>query len=509
MRMRTDEQGVIALAVAVSISSLLFVSGMLAYQVASTNQGDSSFRRAQDVALDAAEGGLNRTYQAIQAAATASVLPCGTGAETETLHTLPAASSYSTTVQYYDTFPPTDVALSCSSVQSGSSTPVAAEVLSTGSSGIGSATAATQYMEALLKVTLGTITGSVFDQAIFSNSTMTGGNNPTIDSPSDNGNLYTNGSVLCGNNFVVQGNVTAQGSFTGANNCNIQGNLTAVGNISMANNTVIGGNATSTGHQGCASQGNITMVNNAIVDQSAYAYCSITMANGATVVHSKVPNDTTLSNPAVETFPSLPEPVAGSSAASAWSAAGYTNQVTNNNCSTGTTVYQQINAMSTATTPTVIMTTCPLVWTGNNTIQLNTNLAVFSTGGFSMANNTTWESTNSTTRALYIIVPSSVNGTATTCTAGQPGITYANNTTFASSGNPVNVFDYTPCTFVAANNAAGSGQIYAGTVDAVNNFSMHYVSMPTVPGASGGGTSTSSTTIAVVYERQISSLSAA
>jgi hypothetical protein len=72
----------------------------------------------------------------------------------------------------------------------------------------------------------------------------------------------------------------------------------------------------------------------------------------------------------------------------------------------------------------------------------------------------------------------------------------------------VQVLDYTPCTISIGNNSTGYGQVYGGQVAASNNFTAHYVPM-TLPGATGGGQSVSSTTIAVVYERQLSSLAAA
>jgi hypothetical protein len=357
-------------------------------------------------------------------------------------------------------------------------------------------------MEALVKITPGSVSGSVFDKAIFSNQTMAGSNNGTVYGNSGNdANIYTNGSVNCGNGYSVQGSVTAEGTFTGTNNCTVNGSVTAVGNITLSNSTTIGGNVTSTGNSGCAQQGNITMNNNAIVDQSAYAYCSITLNDSSSVVHSKVANDTTLTNPSAETFPVVPMP---SLPSQTWTNAGYTNQITDNNC-TATGVYLDIANMATASAPTLIETSCALSWSGNTVILLNQNLAIFSTGGFTMANNTTWQSATGATRQLYLLVPSVVGTTQTTCANGQPGITFQDNTTFANS---LDVLDYTPCTVTISNNSTGYGQVYAGQLNATNHFTAHYVPMAVI-GASGGGQSVSATTIAVVYERQLSSLAAA
>jgi hypothetical protein len=195
--------------------------------------------------------------------------------------------------------------------------------------------------------------------------------------------------------------------------------------------------------------------------------------------------------------------MSGSATATAWSAAGYTNQITDNTC-TPSGVYNDIATMASATAPTVIITSCALTWSNNSSVSLKQNLAVFSTGGFTMQNNTAWQSTTATTHLLYLLVPSTVGATTTTCSSGQPGITLQNNTSFAST---VNVMLYTPCTVSISNGTTGYGQVYGGTVNTQNNYTAHYVPLPTVPGASGGGSaSTTALTLAIVYERQIASL---
>ncbi len=493
-RLKRGEEGLMALGMALAISAVLSASVGIVFQVASMNTNDAAFRRQTSQSLYAAEGGLDLAYAEL-GQSSATNLPCGSGSLSKSFSTVPVGSSFSVSVTYYDTFPVTDSALSCSSVQNGSVVPQAAEIVSQGT-----AHSASQYMEALVKLTPST-TGSVFDQALFSNATMTGSNNPTVFGHNGNdGNIYTNGSINCGNNFVDQGSVVAQGAFTGTNNCTVDANITSVGNITLSNNATIGGNATSTGSTGCASVGNITMSNNAKVTQSAYAYCTISLSNNAVVVQSKVQHDTTLSNPTVENFPVVPEPTGtnDSGAQAAWQAAGYT-VVTNNTCSGAGSVYNTIPAY---TAPTVVMTTCALSWTNNSSISLQTNVAVFSTGGFSMSNNTSWQSNNSTTRLLYLMVPYSVSGTNTTCTNGNPGITLQNNTSFA---NTLDVLFYTPCQIKISNNSTGYGQIYGGVVNVSNNFTSHFVPLPTVPGSSGGGTLTGPLSVAIVYERQVSS----
>jgi len=485
----------IALGLALAVTAVLTTSVGVVLGVASSNTSDAAFRRQSSQALYAAEGGLDLAYAVIGQTTNTSGLPCGSGALTRSFSTEPVGSSVSVEVTYYDTFPVTDGALNCSSVLNGTVVPLAAEIMAQGTSHD-----ASQYMEALVKLSTST-TGSVFDQALFSQATMTGSNNPTIYGHNGNdGNIYSNANINCGNNFVDQGSVVAQGSFTGTNNCTVDANVTAVGNITLSNNASIGGNAASTGSTGCSSAGSITMSNNAQVSQSAYAYCTISLSNNAKVVQNQVQHDTTLANPRVESFPTVPEPNGSNDggAQSAWKAAGY-SVVTNNTCSGAQSVY---NAIPGFTVPTVVMTTCKLTWSNNSSISLQTNVGIFSTAGFSMSNNTSWQSNNSTTRLLYLMVPSVVSGTATTCSSGSPGISLSNNTSFSST---VDVLFYTPCTITISNNTTGWGQVYGGVVSVQNNFTSHFVPLPTVPGASGGGSVNGPLNVAIVYERQVSS----
>ena len=69
-----SEQGVIAVVMAMAVVTLLTVTVGIVFQVASSSQKDASFRRQQAQALDAAEGGLNLSYETIQQAST-SALP--------------------------------------------------------------------------------------------------------------------------------------------------------------------------------------------------------------------------------------------------------------------------------------------------------------------------------------------------------------------------------------------------------------------------------------------------
>jgi hypothetical protein len=495
---RTDrtEAGLVALMTVATVCTVTAVVVAVLVQVSSVDQTTTELTAQQAQALNAAEGGIDLSVAEMQGVSI-SALPCGPGALTAKLPTAPEGSQYTANISYYSTFPPSGAALSCSQVQSGSAVPQAAEVTSTGTDA-----RVAQYMESLVKITVAQAGASVFDQAVFVQGSASFSNDFNLDDSSgqDSANMYTNGSLTCSNSSAIQGNITVQGSFTGSNACSVSGNLTAVDNIALQNSATVAGSAYSTGNSGCgtgSTEGNISLTNNALIDQSAYAYCSITVKNSATVKGTSVDPDAALNNPSPETFPTL------TYSASAWSAAGYT-AVTNNTCSGSGSVYNTISAMSSAATPTVVVTSCALSWTNSNSISLNQNLAIFSTGGFSMANSTSWNTVGSGTHDLYLIVPSTV-----TCSNGSPGISLKNSTQFATS---LDVLFYTPCQFSATNDSGvmGQGQVYAGTWSQGNEFNLNYTAVPTAPGATGGPSSSgqsATTTVAVVYERQLSSLS--
>src|SRR5487761_1160050 len=112
-----DEQGMIALALALVMCTVLTVTAGLLFDVATNNAGDATFKEQTNQSLYAAEGGLDLAYAAIGQATSSAQLPCGTGALNKSFATAPVTTSTSVSVTYYDT---TDTALSCASVQSGS-----------------------------------------------------------------------------------------------------------------------------------------------------------------------------------------------------------------------------------------------------------------------------------------------------------------------------------------------------------------------------------------------------
>lgn len=496
------ESGIAALVLAVSVSTILFATAYIVFQLATSNVTLSALYRVQNQAEAAAEGGVDRSFSAIQAATSAANLPCS---ESETLATAPTTSTYSATITYYATFPVTSSALTCSAVQGGT-VPAAALIDSTGTDG-----KVTTHFQALVKISMPTSPGNVFNYAMFSNTSFTSGNISLTDGTGQNqGNVYTNGSLLCGSNYSVAGNIilgtgtlsgggTANFSST-SGNCSIAGSIDSAGTITTgSSNLTVGGNLEAVG--------NITLAANTSVTGSATSEGTVTspLPTGVTVKKGETSKASSLPTPIVqESLPAVPEPTTGSTAATAWTTAGYT-LVTNNSCSTGAGgVYSTISALSSASGPEVIMTTCALTFSSIYTLTLDHNAAIISTGGFTFASGGIYTLTTSasTTTDLYLLVPSSVNGTAVSCSSGSPGIT--ENSGDYSFSSKLDVLMYTPCTIsVGASNDTMYGQMYAGTISlGSSNVSLEYEPLPTVPGSSGGGAVAASATEAVVYERQ-------
>ncbi|HLX87226.1 MAG TPA: hypothetical protein VKR22_02020 [Acidimicrobiales bacterium] len=484
------ETGALALVLALTVCAMLTLLMTITIQVSSSSTSDSAFRLEQTQAFDAAEGGLDLVIGQVKQAGQASGVPCSLSSTT--FASTPVASTATAAVTYYSSFASgiPSGKMTCTAGSGVSSTPAAAIIVATGTAG--KHPQATSYAEAELQLTT-QVAGTVFNDAMFSTQSLLSANNPTIygDPPgTDNADVQTDGNINCGNSFDVQGSVAASGTFTGTNNCTVEGDMIAGGNVSLSNSTTITGSAYA-GNVPCNSPAStISMFNSAIIDQSAYACGAITLKNQSSIGHTTAANESPLPSAGAvptETLPTWTNPQTDSTAAAAWTAAGYTMKNDGASCAT---VYTDLTSV---TSPTVITTSCALAW--SSSVTLKTNVALVSTGGFAMTNNNTWQSDGTTTRLLYFIVPS-----PETCVAGLPGISMANNTTFTST---VNVLFYTPCTVSIANNNAGYGQIYAGQVSASNNYTQHYVPVPS-PAATGGGTYTV-LVASLQFEREVNS----
>ena len=474
--MRRDEKG-IALISSLMVMMVVTMLGIGAVAIAQHNLTATATNRKEVQSIGAAEAGIDLTINSLQNA----VPPCSTSG---TLSSAPTTSSYSVAITYYSSFPGSP--LNCSDVQAGNSIPLWAQLTSTGTTtaaGFGN-----RVMEALVQMTA--IPSAAFNKAIFAQGNLTFNNKTTLNgNGKNNADVYTNTSFTCTNNEQFYGNVYSEGDMTGSNTCSTSGDWWAAGKITASGNGSVGGSVYAAGcndttkgcSAGASTSGNISLSNNYTVVKNATAKGTIspTPCGSGQVIQGTC---STSANPGPP--PYQPFPVVDYNS-SAWSGAGFTNQINDgSNCSK---VTSDLQALATASTPTVITTSCYIDW-GKNTWTFNTDVAVFSTGGFGSTNNVGFQSATSTSHSFYMIVPVHLIGsqTLTTCDSNDGNITFTNKTSINSTSNPLVSFVYTPCNVTINNNQTHVGQIYGGgNVTVTNQFNMNFKPL-NVPGAVGG-----------------------
>lgn len=463
--MRRGDDGVAMISV-MMISLIATTSVLAVYQIASHELNETSQAHERVSSIGAAEAGLDLTLATLGTAP----LPCTVSG---TLAGAPQSGTYAVAVSYYATYPATGSPLSCTPGIGPSATPAAALLRSTGSTG--ATVGGERVMEALVKLTP-LPTGSL-DKALFSDRSFQPTNSVTLyGNVGNDADIYTNGNFACANNEVLRGSVFSQGTLSASNNCTVLVDYYARGNVTLSHNVTVG-------HDAKSSRGNIALTNSARVEHDAIANGTNT---GGTVVNNRV-SGATLADPPSQVFPTLEFDLAD------WTAAGWTRHVdAGSDCALA---HATVTDMSGQTAPTVLRTSCAMAWSGNTSVSLGADLAIFSTAGFTASNNFTVRSTNASVRKFYLIVPTS-SGTAN-CTA--PGISLRNNTTFQSS---VQVMLFTPCQVSIANNDAGYGQIYGGVVTVSNNFTLRY-RPASIPGVEWIGGTATAFSRDLVYKREV------
>jgi len=471
------------MAMVLLVTMILSITSGTLFLTTLSQQSNSAGQVFQSLALNAAEAGLSRAYQAVETTSLSTV-PCGTGALGEPLGTTPRSSSYSDSIAFYANNPPSGSALACSAVTSKATIPASALVKS-----VGTDANVQQGMEALVAISVAA-SGSVFDQALYVNGPWTASGGSIDGSVGNNANAYINGNVSsCSNGAVVEGNLTMTGGYSTSGNCHIYGNVDAQSIYLQSGSPTIGGNVTAYSSD--------ILVNNSggIIDGNAYAYTTITNRASPGILGTQVAEDKTLTAPPVDTFPTV------TLNAATWQAAGWTVDAADNDCSNDSaSIFNEINEMATATSPTVLQTNCTggaaLTWgKGNPTIKLAQNLAIFSTTGFSMPA-MTWQSADGSPHYVYIIVP-----TGSSCASSGGGITLTSSATFSP---PLQELFFTPCAFTGNNGVTGYGQIYAGSMTEAGGFSFTFYQPPPPAGATGGTmiAGAGAVTDGVVWEHQ-------
>ncbi|HVE46376.1 MAG TPA: hypothetical protein VNA57_06480 [Acidimicrobiales bacterium] len=471
MSMQRDESG-FAIVTAVMVIMIVTILGLVTLRLSLHSSDTTASNRKRVQAVGAAEAGIDFALARMQKDA---ALPCTLA---DTLQTEPTISRYSATITYRDA---NGVVLACPAggfLTSG--TPKTAVIVSQGTTN--AKAFGNRAMQALVR--LDPAVGSTgFDKAIFSNSTITVANNTDVYGENGpDGDIYTNGDFVCDSgNQHYRGNIIAPaGSISFLQKCTVDGDLYARNDVKTTNNALIA-------HDIKSSKGNIALSGATEVRHDAIANGTNT---GGIVRNNRVAG-ANIPDPVVQSMPTLDFDAA------AWTAGGYNDQTTINDCSTGSTspLYAAIKSIETATAPKLIRTTCKVFLTRD--LKLNRNLAIFADGGFDMSNNFNLMSTASTVRDMHFIVPSSA---VTTTPCVEPGIKTDTGSTFFDT---VHYLMYTPCKITLKNANGGYGQIYGGTVSIENNFTFHYAPV-SVFGATNT-TPATTYTLDIAYKREIPS----
>jgi hypothetical protein len=313
-----------------------------------------------------------------------------------------------------------------------------------------------------------------------------------------------------------------------SNQCEVTGDLWAKGSIALNNNksTVDGYVRTSDGTFSAVPENS----NNIMVGKLVQAPAPVFPQTMGTQIDWDTcwtgASRTTLADPArcqwpatVPAPPVKPFPIirGDATAQAAWAAAGYTvikdtdagmdplctnADVNGRNWITDWVV----SHASTLAGKTMLVVTCPdrplrFELKGNEKVELNEDLALFSYSGLETVGKVIFGSADGAGHALHMIVPYDATLVPTACQA--PTIELNNQTTI----RPVlTTLLYSPCDMAVANNAEFNGQVYGGgEIDVNNQFTMQFTQVPMPDGAvtvpAGGAIAGYS--LDVVYKREI------
>lgn len=477
MAQRNDEGMALVMAMAlVGMAGVLIVTLV---GIALSQNRDSSNSRNRAASVTTAEGAVDSTLAAIQAAPVAN-LPCGT--VTTSRESAPDTITITTSVTYLDkngnpfACPPTETQIS---------TQVLVKATAT-STPKGGGSLVHREFETLAALTPSYSTD--LNKAIFGNAGVTVGNNFDLYGNSGpNADVYTNGNFSCTNNEHFRGSVVApQGSITLSNTCLIDVNAYARDSFTMSSGTVSGDVK--------VSAGSVSITGGTLVGK---AYATATSA-WCTANPSKCTVISPIKIPSIQSFPILN---GDASTIAQYTAAGYTLiTLTNCNASSSGSVgkWLEDNA-DTATTPVVLQTPCRVSFQNNaKTVKLNSNVAIFADQGIEVTNSIGIQSTVAGVKHEILFIHP--NDFATAHRTGVPAGVACNNDTLGLSNQTKNTgialsnlvtmtpdvseFLYTPCDVLKANQSTVYGQVYSGGVANIANKTDAYYQPVSVIGVS-------------------------
>ncbi len=498
-----DRGGVIVLVLVLSI----LLMGILAVAISTSDYAGTLSTRygGTNQASLAAQSGLAVELSAMRAATLYTSLPCGpfSGGLTAT----GATSSYSGTVTYYPSGS-NPSALTCSGSTLGGSTPPAtATILSTGTAPQGSPAT----MKEQIAIATTSTPAQALGYALFTTNALNlTGAATLINSGGNIANVYSGGTMTCGNGDVVPGAVTTYGAVNFTGSCTIAG-LTASGPVTLGNSATVNGDLTSYGGPlamsgstkvtGTATETNgaINLSGSAKITGNALASGAISVAGGATIGGTRTPNDGVLVSqtmPAAVSFPVLDPSI------STWQGQGW-NVVqvpgTINGVAQTCASYFKSNSsgaadpfqtdITTLITKTVFYApTCAPSYTRAQTFSFSAD-TVLEVQSLKTANSDTFQSTSATHHNFSVLA-----SPGTACSTANVDVTISNSANFASS---LSVFIYSPGQVSYANAPSMTGQIVAcGGITGSNSFTMTFD--PSASGEIPGSSSATAPTVSVL-----------
>ena len=465
---RDDGFAMLAAVTAMVLSGIVIATVMV-YTLSEV--GQTGQLRQRGAAIAAAEGQVDSMINRItRSTGAASNLPC-TASVTDSA-AVPDVIQIATSVTYYDG---AGTAMACP-VSTGVPVRALVRSVATGQT-LARGRPARRVMEAMVQLSAPSY-GLQLDKAIFSYSSMDVSNQATVSGSTAgaNADIHTNGSFICRNRQSFYGSISSRGSISMSNSCFIAGDAWAKDGFSTGNpSDSVGGSVR-------VSAGSAVLNNNSAVAGTVRASGSITWSK---CTATKCYPGASVADPPFEPFPRLDW---NADTEQAWYDGGFTQVVTNNDCTVASGVNGPgrwlIDNTAALTVPTILRTSCRLIIDKNNAaVRLGSHVAVFADGGAALTSNVDITSTNGGSRKMYLVQPYSA--ASSPCTAN--GIEIANRVVLESM---VNMLLYSPCVIRKANLSTLTGQIYSGSsVQLDNQLDMIYEPLPVygVTDASGNG----------------------
>jgi hypothetical protein len=360
-----DERGV-AMIVALVVSLVVVMLGIVSVTLAVHNSEQSSYDRRRVQAIAAAEAGVNWYFSHLQSVPAAEYA-CSSERDLPTTPT----THFAARVTFYNA---AGTAFPCpagSLLGSGPGLPSRALIESVGT--VTSNPTPARTVQAYVEITSVGV-GAFAGVSIYSETGLTLPSNVKVFGRSGNdGNLYTNGNVSLKGNDVISGDVTARGTVTIENVAQVKRHVVANGAISMKSGTTVLGNATSSASSITVQQNKLAIVGD------ARAGTAIT-APGSAIGGLRVANSPS-------TFPGRTFP-AFEYVESAWISQGYSIS-TFTSCPEAKVFIQGAAATPGTKSVVRILADCDLIWSGDAPV-LRGDLAIISDGSMTVSNNSPW-----------------------------------------------------------------------------------------------------------------------